>query len=142
MYMLDTNMVRHVRYQNPRVMARLDAHRHETFVSGIVVEEIVILGFGAAMNTARSEKSPANIDRLYSDFLRAIEELAQFPTRSYTSEAEAIYRVLKSGKGSAKVKAMDGRIAAHALSLGAVLVTENGKDFAGVPGLTVDDWAR
>lgn len=34
----------------------------------------------------------------------------------------------------------DRLIAAHALSLGLVLVTNNGKDFADIPGLKVENW--
>ncbi len=34
----------------------------------------------------------------------------------------------------------DRLIAAHALSLGLTVVTDNGKDFADVPGLVVENW--
>lgn len=33
-------------------------------------------------------------------------------------------------------------IAAHALSLNATLVTNNERDFAGIPGLAVENWTR
>jgi tRNA(fMet)-specific endonuclease VapC len=33
-------------------------------------------------------------------------------------------------------------IAAHALSLNATLVTNNERDFAGIPGLVVENWTR
>jgi tRNA(fMet)-specific endonuclease VapC len=36
----------------------------------------------------------------------------------------------------------DRLIAAHALSLGATVVTNNEDDFADVPGLTVENWTR
>ena len=36
----------------------------------------------------------------------------------------------------------DAMIAAHALSLGRVLITNNEKHFSGVPGLQVENWAR
>jgi tRNA(fMet)-specific endonuclease VapC len=42
-----------------------------------------------------------------------------------------------SGAG---IGALDTFIAAQALSLGAILVTSNGKEFARVPGLRMEDW--
>ena len=36
----------------------------------------------------------------------------------------------------------DRLIAAHALSLGLTLITNNGQDFSDVPGLKVENWAR
>jgi predicted nucleic acid-binding protein len=35
---------------------------------------------------------------------------------------------------------MDLKIASIALASGATLLTRNTKDFAGVPGLRIDDW--
>jgi tRNA(fMet)-specific endonuclease VapC len=40
------------------------------------------------------------------------------------------------------IGAMDLLIAAHALALNAVLVTNNATDFARVPGLQTDNWSR
>lgn len=36
----------------------------------------------------------------------------------------------------------DRLIAAHSLSLGLILVTNNERDFADIPGLTVENWTR
>ena len=36
----------------------------------------------------------------------------------------------------------DRLIAAHALSLGLTLVTDNERHFADVPGLSIENWAR
>ena len=35
----------------------------------------------------------------------------------------------------------DRMIAAHAISTGSVLVTDNGADFRDIPGLVVENWA-
>ncbi|MBC8143561.1 MAG: hypothetical protein H7Y38_19190 [Armatimonadetes bacterium] len=140
--MLDTNMVNYILNGNPQVTERYKSVETETFVGGIVVEEILIAGFGAEINNIRSGKSKADLGRTFADFHKRIDALARFQKLPYTNDAEAVFRLLKSGKGSAKVKAIDGRIAAHTLSLGMILVTENVADFESVAGLTVENWAR
>lgn len=140
--MLDTNMVNYLLNDHPQVTAQYREHEGQAFVGGIVIEEILIVGFGAELNNIRSGKSNADIERTYSDLYKRVGALAKFQKLPYTQDAEAMFKILKSGKGSAKIKGMDGRIAAHALSLGMVLVTQNERDFAGVPDLTVENWAQ
>lgn len=142
MYLLDTNMVQFLLNNDPHVSERYRLVETQTFVSGVVVEEIIVRGYLAQINTIRSGRSQADLGRAYDGLHKGIDALARFRKLPYTQEAEAIFKSLKSGKGSAKVKGMDGRIAAHALFLGMVLVTQNERDFAGVPDLTVEDWAQ
>jgi tRNA(fMet)-specific endonuclease VapC len=40
------------------------------------------------------------------------------------------------------IGALDTLIAAHAVSLGVILATNNGREFMRVPGLTVEDWVN
>ena len=95
-------------------------------------------GHGAEINRIRGGKSRASIALTSSQFVAAVSFLATFALAPYTEAAEAIYQTYRA----AKLKGMDGRIAAHAVSLGAILVTENTADFAGVPGLTLENWAE
>ena len=48
-------------------------------------------------------------------------------------------RLLRSGHS---IGGNDAMIAAHALSLGRVLITNNEKHFSRAPGLQVENWAR
>ena len=89
------------------------------------------------INKIRSGKSRADLERTNADFSDAIVSLSVFWLLPYTREAEAMHRTFRT----AKLKGMDGRIAAHALALGFILVTDNIADFA-LPGLTVVDWTR
>ena len=45
-------------------------------------------------------------------------------------------------KLSVRRNGFDLLIAAHALALGAILVTNNERDFADIPGLRVENWTR
>ena len=74
----------------------------------------------------------------YASMLDAVQSLAKFQLLPYTDEADAIFKSFRS----AKLRGRDGRIAAHALSLGFVLVTENLRDFDEVAGLMVENWAE
>ena len=95
-------------------------------------------GHGAEISRIRSGESRASIALTSSQFVAAVSFPATFTLSPYTEEAEAIYQTCRA----AKLKGMDGPIAAHAVSLGAVLVTENTADFAGVPRLTLENWAE
>ena len=48
--------------------------------------------------------------------------------------------MLRATVADRKRDALDRLIAAHALSVGAILVTNNEADFAGYPGLQVENW--
>ncbi|MBC8141644.1 MAG: hypothetical protein H7Y38_09420 [Armatimonadetes bacterium] len=110
--------------------------QHTVFISGVVVKEIIVKGFLAEITKICSDRSRGDIGLVYEDFHLAIKHLATFKLLPYTSDAEAIYRTFKT----AKLKGMDGRIAAHALALDFVLVTQNVRDFEDIPGLSVEDW--
>ena len=142
MYMLDTSMVQHLFNDNPRVAARYKSVQSVTFIGGIVVEEIIVRGFLVQIANIRSGASKADLERTFADLHNAIDTLAEFQKLPYTNGAEAIFKMLKSGKGSAKIKPMDGRIAAHALSLGMTVVTENVADFMVISGLAVENWVQ
>ncbi len=136
LHILDTNTVVAIKNGNAAVIGRL-AKASNVCVSSLVVEEILIQGHGAEINRIRSGRSRADLNTTYQQFVEAVAFLATFRLIPYTADAEAIFK----GFRAAKLKGMDGRIAAHALSLGAILVTENVRDFAGMPGLVVENWA-
>ncbi len=58
-----------------------------------------------------------------------------FAVQSFDQDAAAQYMNIPFKRGS-----FDRLIAAHALALGVVLVTNNEADFADVPGLRVENW--
>lgn len=63
--------------------------------------------------------------------------VAAIPLIAFDEDAARVYARLPFKRAR-----FDRLLAAHALSLGATIVTNNEADFADVPGLTVENWTR
>ena len=63
--------------------------------------------------------------------------LAKFPVLPFDEPAARAYARVPFRRGK-----LDRLIAAHALALDIVLITNNERDFADVPGLQTADWTR
>jgi len=129
-YLLDTNVISAVlRSPHGKLAARLSAvPGHRLCTSIIVAAE---LRYGAA-------KMPS--PRL----LRSVEEvLSAIDIMPFDVPADEIYAGLRAEleRKGRPIAANDLLIAAHALALGCVVVTDDG-DFGRVPGLTVENWLR
>lgn len=119
-YMLDTNTCILLLAGHPLVVARASVcHEGDLGVSAIVFAEL-------ALGSWRG-KSPhlLVLDRFVS----------KFPPLPFDVLAAKSYAQLPFRRGN-----FDRLIAAHALALGLTLVTNNEADFAGIPGLTVENW--
>lgn len=113
------------------VRARLE----RTPLAGIVLSPIVLgeLEFGA-------EKS-ANPQRNYERLVELVSRLTLAPIDGRATRHYARIRSLleKQGRG---IGANDTWIAAHALGMGAIVVTDNVAEFSRVPGLPIENWLR
>lgn len=89
------------------------------FISSIAFAEV-------ALGSANGKHPPIEILNSF------IEEV---PVVEFDEAAARCYAALPFKRGN-----FDRLIAAHALSLGLTVISRNEKDFADVPGLTVENW--
>ena len=128
--MLDTNTCIHIIKERSEPVCRK--------LSRIAVGEVAISSIVAAelwYGVAYSEKKKQN-EAALGDFLEYLEVMP------WPGEAGPIYGRIRAElkKRGSPIGAMDLLIAAHAVHLGAVLVTENTKEFKQVPDLKIENW--
>jgi tRNA(fMet)-specific endonuclease VapC len=129
-FMLDTNMCIHlIKHRPQRLLDRFD----RTPVGDIGISSVTLaeLEYGVA-KSSRMERNREALRKFVTPL-----EIA-----SFDRSAAAVYgkvRALLESKGK-PIGSMDMLIAAHALSLGARVVTNNEAEFKRVSGLKVDNW--
>ncbi len=129
-YLLDTNVISDLA-RNPKgaVAGRLIEIDPEDVVTSVIVSCEVLFGL---------EKTPGRNAARSAEFL---ETLTVLPVDQAVARPYARIRHALSGNGK-QISPNDMLIAAHAVALGAVLVTANEREFARVPGLKVENWLR
>ena len=129
--MLDTNICIFIIKQQPEhVLKRfLEYQAGDIGISSITLSE---LRYGVA-KSQHIDKNTKALD----EFIVPLEVLP------YDEEAALTYGAIRSHleKAGTPIGSMDMLIAAHALSLGATLVTNNTREFMRIPELTIIDWA-
>ena len=130
MYLLDTNhCIYLINGKYPEIARRLSRQKTGSVaLSSITTSE---LWYGVENSIHREQNRAA-----LAKFLLPLEVM---PYDEDASQAYGTIRVLLE-KGGRGVGSMDLLIAAHALSLKAVLVTHNLREFRKVPGLKLEDW--
>jgi len=128
-YMLDTNICIYlIKRHPPQVLSRLGALKQGSAVMSVVT--YAELRAGLEMQKAHREQD----ERVLALLINRIPVLPFGET-----EAES-YGILRAAVRDRSRNAMDRLIAAHALSAGLTLVTNNEADFKDYPGLTVENW--
>jgi tRNA(fMet)-specific endonuclease VapC len=127
-FMLDTDTVSFALRGQGRVAARLLEHLpSQLCISSITLAE---LRFGAEARRSRKLHS------LISTFAESVEVLP-FEQTAADRFAAVATSLVRRGE---PIGTFDTLIAAHALSLGMTLVTNNSKHFGRVAGLKVENW--
>ncbi|RQQ12314.1 PIN domain-containing protein [Burkholderia stagnalis] len=134
LYMLDTNVCSFImRERPPAVLSRLQScvdAQHRIVVSAVTYAE---LRFGSIGRKA----SPKHAD-LVSAFVARLDGVLPWDTAAI--DAASAVRADLAARGT-PIGANDSSIAGHAIAAGAVLVTNNTREFGRVAGLALEDWA-
>ena len=128
-HLLDTNIVIAAMKGNAAVVGRLES----TPLANLVLCPVVLgeLEFGAE-KSAHSERNRA----------RLAELAERLPLAVVDAETSRCYGRIRAEleQAGTPIGAHDSWIAAHALALHAILVTDNIREFSRVSGLTVENW--
>ena len=129
-YLLDSNVcIDYLSGRHPPVTTRIQRLLPEDLcLSSIVVAE---LRYGAD-KSARSRRNHRLLDVLINEM----------PCRDFDSKAASIYGKIRAAleKRGHPIGPNDMLIAAHALSLDLVLVSDNIREFSRVRGLQLENW--
>jgi len=131
-YLLDTNTLIYIINARPKHQRVLDRFAAEE-ARGVVVSSISLaeLRYGIA----KSEKRETSRDALE----RIIAALTIINFDAGAAERYGELRAALEIKGKT-IGPLDALIAAHALSLNLILVTNNTREFARVRGLKIENW--
>lgn len=127
-YMLDTNMCIYLMKHQPEQVARRFA---QCYVGDVVMSAITFaeLEYGVTV-CANPVQERANLEDLILDI----------PVVAFDQRAASAYVPIREATRERRTDQLDKLIAAHAVSLDVVLVTNNEKDFAAYPGLRIENW--
>ncbi len=130
-YLLDTNMVSDlVRNPQGKVAARIAHVGEESVCTSIIV--------AAELRSGAARKGSA---RLLAQLLTVLDAFVILP---FETPAEVTYGDLRARLEAAgkPIGGNDMLIAAHAVSLGHTIVTDNEREFSRFEGLPVENWLR
>ncbi len=126
-YLLDTNVVIHLRDGHPGVRNGLTALGGPFVVS--VITRVELEG-GLLRDPSQAALRQARLDAI----------LSSMQVQPFDDASADAYRTIVGAAGYSRRKILDRMIAAQALALQATLVTMNAADFADIPGLKLLVW--
>ena len=130
-FMLDTHICIYIIKRHPPQVPR----RLEALMQGSAVMSVVTyseLRAGLEMQNANRAQDERVLKLLIS----------RIPVLPFVQADAESFGVLRAAVRDRRRDTMDQLIAAHAVSVGVTLVTNNEADFKDYPGLMVENWAR
>jgi len=127
--MLDTNICIYLmKHQPPEVAARFaGCYVGEVVISAITLAE---LEYGVVCSGAKRAQNRGALDLL-------LQDITAVP---FDPAAAGAYGPIRAATRDRNRDALDKLIAAHAVALDVVLVTNNEADFLEYPGLRIENW--
>lgn len=127
-YMLDTNICIYLAKHQPEEVARRFAQCHagDVVMSAITYAE---LQYGASV-AADPKREQATLAALVEDI----------PVVPFNAAAGVAYGPVRFATRESRKDHLDKLIAAHAISLDVILVTNNTKDFEKYPNVIIENW--
>ena len=126
-YMLDTNICIYAILGGSGYLdRRLDRCKTGDLIMSAVTLGELEVGFAKSSNPDQARRDAAAV-------------LSAVGVMPFDEDAARAFGRVQTAAPSRR-GAYDRQIAAHAISLGVVLVTNNEKDFDGIPGVVVENW--
>ena len=134
-YLLDTNICIYlIKNHPPQVLRRLEVLKQGDAVMSVVT--FAELRAGLEIQSEARSPSDREGDKNALSLL-----ISRIPVLPFTESDAVSFGVLRAAVRDRNRDTMDRLIAAHAVSTGLVLVTNNEADFKDYPGLVVENWA-
>ncbi len=128
-YMLDTNIcIYALKGGDTTLDARIRGCESGDLVMSMITRAELEVGFEQAEDPVAARE----------DFVEFFNDV---PAAPFGDGAAAAFGMAQA-RSPAPKRSFDRLIAAHALSLGLTLVTNNERDFRGVPGLKLENWTK
>ena len=138
-YLLDTDHISVLQLQAgpayTTLRTRMAPHPRTDLAVSIISLHEQVLGCHAYLQRARTARE---VVHGYTLLAQVLEHFTVAPVLPFDEPAATVFATLVARR--VRVRTMDLRIAATALSRGLTLLTRNRSDFAGIPGLIVEDW--
>jgi tRNA(fMet)-specific endonuclease VapC len=128
-YLIDTNIAIHARDGTDAVLVKLAEHDGAVLLSALSLAE---LQRGLYRDPKFTGLRQARLEIL----------LHALPVLPFDAVAALAYGRIIAQCGWARGRDYDRMIAAHAISSGSILVTNNEADFRDIPGLSMENWVN
>ena len=135
LFVLDTDHLSLYQRDFEPLLSKLLSHPPDELAITIITVEEQLRGRLAQI---RKATTATHLNECYRWLGATVDQLARLPVLYFDEKAATLYEKLLAQK--VRIGTQDVRIASIVLSLGAVLLTRNSRDFSSVPGLQLDDW--